>query len=310
MNIKLIGIAGALLALALVVGLVGGAHLINAKSRVGGAVFVTGHDPDYHVQHISCDAPGAQNLLGVAIQYARNGSNKPLLVVHPYDPTIPDGHLNSITGLNMVDTNYVRMNASEFASADLNPKKYSAIYVASDAGGLFAQAELKALNDRSNDIRKYLNAGGGLVALAESNMGGKLTPDRGHFDFLPVPVSSAPHGHSEVGTTLTPYGSSLGLEPRDVNCNYSHNIFGDDGGMNVVDTNHDGQILSLAYRGYFGSDGIVTEDDDGKMSICHATGGTTDPYHLITVPSSAVASHFPGHGDVFPDENGTCPNSR
>ena len=109
MNIKTFGIAGALVALALMIGLVVGTNSINAKPPSGGSVFVTGHDPDYHAHpdEISCDGtPGAENLLKIAIKYARNGSNKPLLVVHPYDPSIPFGHRDSLVGLETVDTNY------------------------------------------------------------------------------------------------------------------------------------------------------------------------------------------------------------
>ena len=58
--------------------------------------------------------------------------------------------------------------------------------VASDFGGLLTQAELNILNARSGDIINFLNQGGGLYAMGQSNDGAGLTPDGGHFGFLRV----------------------------------------------------------------------------------------------------------------------------
>jgi len=44
-------------------------------------------------------------------------------------------------------------------------------------------------------------------------------------------------------------GASLGLTNADVSSNFSHNIFDDDFGLNVVDVDSAGNILSLAGRG-------------------------------------------------------------
>ena len=317
MKMKTFGFAGALVALTLMIGLVAGSSTVSAKSVPGGSVFITGHDPDYHGQvHPggSCDVPGAQNLMTVAIKYARNGSKKPLLVVLGDNYLTPPGYYrNSLLALDTVESNYVRMNASDFANANLTPKKYAAIFVPSDDGGMLRQAELDALNARKDDIRAYLNGGGGLVALAETNGGPRPgpTPLGGHFGFLPVSVNSTAYGHGSAGTTVTTFGTGIGLTADDVDCNYSHNYFGSDGGMNVVDyytVDRVDQIKSLAYRGFYGQDEIVIEDEDGKVSICHASGDDTDPsYHLISVPANAMETHFPSHGDKFPDEDGNCP---
>ena len=320
MNTKAFGVAGALLALALMIGLVVGTSSISAKSTPPGSVFITGHDPDYHSHPDEIDFENkrteAQNLLRIAIEFAKNGSAKPLLVVHPEDySSIPAGHNDSIVGLETVvdESDYVRMNATQFIDADLTPELYSAIYVASDAGGLFSQDELDELNKRKKDIRRYVNQGGGLVALAESNGGAHLTPNHGeegreHFGFLPFPVGSSALPHFSNGTEVTAFGASLGLTNEDVESNFSHNYFleTETGGMEVVDRNVYGNIMSLAYQGYFGPDGIVVGDEDGKVKICHH-GNPTDTYHVISVPYNTAMNHMAGHGDEFPYEDGSCP---
>ena len=215
-----------------------------------GSIFITGHDPDFHASSAPPENPvGSQNILKVAIAFARNGSTKPLLVVHRDDLSPPPGHGNSIAGLETVENNYVRVNAAGFASAILDPNLWAAIYVPSDFGGLLAQAELDALNARKADILAYLKKGGGLVALAESNGGVGLTPSGGHFAFLPFIVDNATLHSSETGYTVTPFGASLGLTDSDVNGNASHNIFKATGGMSIINVNATGDMMSLAFRG-------------------------------------------------------------
>jgi hypothetical protein len=136
---------------------------------------------------------------------------------------------------------------------------YSAIFIASDFGGILRQEELNILNARSDDIISFLNAGGGLVALAESNLGAHLTPDGGQFGFLPFLVTNTSLDQEETGNTLTPFGASLGLTVADINGNASHNIFATDSGLGVVDRDRNGNILSLAGRGRFSPGGIVPE---------------------------------------------------
>ena len=95
---------------------------------------------------------------------------------------------------------------------------------------MLTQAELDILDSRSNDIISFLNAGGGLYAMAESNNGAGLTPKGGRFGFLPFIVSSTSFDQSESGDTLTPFGTGLGLTTTDINGNFSHNIFTSTGG--------------------------------------------------------------------------------
>ena len=85
--------------------------------------------------------------------------------------------------------------------------------------------------------------------MAESDSGAGLTPTGGFFGFLPFVVSSTQKNQGEVGDTVTAYGASLGLSNVDVNGNQSHNIFEGTSGLNVVDLDSSGSIVSLAGRG-------------------------------------------------------------
>jgi len=91
---------------------------------------------------------------------------------------------------------------------------YDAIVVASDFGGILTQAELDILDARSADIINFLNAGGGIYAMAESGIGGgaNLTTS-GQFGFLRFIVSNAALNQSEVGNTLTLLAPALAFRP-------------------------------------------------------------------------------------------------
>jgi hypothetical protein len=165
----------------------------------------------------------------------------------------PSGHVNGVDGIvdsgYTLGTDFEHHDASTLSSQlDLLGTKYNGIVVASDFGGVLTSAELDILNSRSTDIINFLNAGGGLYAMAESNSRAGLTPNGGHYGFLPFIVSSAVANQPETGNTVTPFGLSLGLTDSDVNGNFSHNIFTETSGLNVVDVDAAGRILSLAGR--------------------------------------------------------------
>lgn len=173
-------------------------------------------------------------------------------------------HLDSEAGLQnsgytpgtTPGNHYVKVNAADFASADLS--LYSAIFVPSDHGGTLTGDDLEALDARSADILNYVNAGGGLLALAED---GNHTPATDGstpalFGFLPFLVTAAPLSEFENGNTLTAFGLSLGLTTADINGNFSHNVFTATGGMNTVDVDAGGEILSLATRQTITSGGV------------------------------------------------------
>lgn len=114
------------------------------------------------------------------------------------------------------------------------------------------------MNARSSDILSFLNAGGGLFAMSESNLGAMLTPSGGHFGFLPF-VQSETKNQSGAGHVLTAFGASLGFQLADITGDFTHGMFVDDYGFEVVDFDSSGDIISLAGRGRLGPGGPIPE---------------------------------------------------
>lgn len=223
------------------------------------SLFLTGHDPDFHAL-LGENLTGARNINQVAINFVMapsfntfvsNGVNKFLFVESKISP--PRRHVNGVNGIiasgYTLGTDFDHHDANTLnAALDQLGSIYSAIVVASDFGGVLTQAELDILNTRADDIVSFLNAGGGLYAMAESNSGAHLTPGGGQLGFLPFVTTSTPLEQSEIGYTVTPFGASLGLTNSDINGNFSHTIFNGTFGLNVVDRDASGNIVSLAGR--------------------------------------------------------------
>ena len=237
--------------------------LFFSQLSIAGSIFLTGHDPDFHASNsagTAVDSIGAVHINQVGVSYimdstfnsfAAGGVNKFLFVESKISP--PSGHRSGVNGIIQsgytLGTDFEHHDASTLnAELGLLGSKYAGIVIASDFGGVLTQAELDILNTHSGDIISFLNTGGGLYAMAEGNGGDGLTPGGGHFGFLPFIVSSTGLNQSEAGTVVTAFGSSLGLTNADVSTNFSHNIFNNDFGLNVVDRDSAGQILTLAGR--------------------------------------------------------------
>ena len=217
-----------------------------------GAIFLTGHDPDFHAQ------PGAglgKNLLAAGLSFVtggtyndHNAATKKFLWVES-TISVPGGHLrgeNSLDDVGVNSTDYDRVDGAGFASVNL--ANYSAIALASTFGGTLARAELQALFDRKADIETFINGGGGLFASAQcypcgANLAGGTDL---LYAFLPITVTSV---GASPRFTLTAYGSSLGLVDGDMQ-DPTHNSFGATGGLNVVDFDTASNATTLA--------GIVT----------------------------------------------------
>jgi hypothetical protein len=236
-----------------------------AGTAKAGAVFLTGHDPDFHSQ------PGAglgHDLLETALSYVTGGSYntgaaKFLWVeAAPADlGGIPGGHLYGVNGLLSLGlvqgVNFDVANAAAFLGVNLS--NYSAIGVASTFGGLLSAAELTALTGRSADIATFVNGGGGLFASAEcypcgANLAGSAA---NLFAFVPVTVTSigaSPPFH------VTAFGASLGLTDADMN-DPTHNSFGLVGGLNIVDTDAAGNATTLAGNVLIGDGGFIPVDE-------------------------------------------------
>lgn len=232
-----------------------------------GSIFLTGHDPDFHAA-LGGNTTGATNIIKDAMSFITDpafntftaGGIKQFLYVEGSTPP-PPGNTDGDAGLAAAGfvegVNYVEADATTLnAALDQLGTKYSAIVVASDFGGNLTEAELSILDARSSDIIAFLNNGGGIFAMAES---GTTNPTTGQFGYLPFVVSSTQLNQSEIGNTVTAFGATLGLTNSDVNGNASHNIFTSTGGLNVVDVDAAGDILSLAGRGKVTAGGITPE---------------------------------------------------
>ncbi len=225
----------------------------QTPTGVGGNIFLTGHDPDFHAQGSA--EPGAKNLLAAAVSYARNGSALPMLWVESR-LGIPSGHRlgrNGLTsnGIGLVEgVDFVYMDAAQLNTlvdwSDLI-SNYSAIGVASDFGGILSEAEKDVLIAHKTDIATFINAGGGLVALSECSCSGHSAGADAtkNFSFLPIAVTAT--GNASPPCDVTSFGfTEFGLVPGDVN-SPSHSHFDDDFGLEIVSFSPGtGQIMTLA----------------------------------------------------------------
>jgi hypothetical protein len=244
----------ALLAGLLAVGLAG------ARPADAGSIFLTGHDPDFHAS-LGGNTAGAANINTTAINFIRDPGFNPFTAIAPKFLFVqsniapPSGHTVGKAGIiasgYTEGVDFDQHDASTLAAALTQlgqPGGYCAIVVASDFGGILTQAELNILNSNQAAIATFLNAGGGLYAMAESNLGSGLTPGGGHYAYIPTVVSSAAVNQSEVGFSVTAFGASLGLTNADVNGNASHVVFTSTAGLSVVDVDAAGRIMSIAGR--------------------------------------------------------------
>jgi len=207
----------------------------------GGAVFVTCHDADWHAAATAPDdnPTGARNINRVAIDlitspqvnpFTAMGITKFLFVESNDEPQVKHPGRDGIVASGFVlDVDFEQhTDATLSAELDLLGTKYNALVVASDCGGILTQAELDILNARVGDIVNFVNAGGGLYALAESNedvasgCSGALTPNGGHYRFVPGVAKSVPDRQTEEGNRVTERGVAIGLTDEDVNGNVSH----------------------------------------------------------------------------------------
>lgn len=246
----------------------GMALLLGVSAANAGSIFLTGHDPDFHAS-LGGNTLGAQHINQTAIGFIMNPAFNPFVAggltkfiyVQSFNAPVPgntDGANGLIASGYLAGTNFDQHGAGTLNAA-LNllgvAGGYGGIVIASDHGGMLTQAELNILNARSADIINFLNAGGGLYAMAESNSVGQL-PGGGFYGFLPFIVSSTTFNQSGVGHTVTAFGAGLGLTNADINGNFEHNIFNANFGLNVVDTDPLGQILTLAGRAQVTAGGI------------------------------------------------------
>lgn len=229
----------------------------STSASTPGGIFITGHDADHHAYR-GGNALGAQHILQRAIDYVTFGKQNPqvLLVTDVQSP----GGDETDPRLGMNSSGFTAYDVADHGSGTsgildlhtVNFADYDVIVVASDFGGWLRQDELDVLNARAADILDYINGGGGIVVLNESGNRSSGYPGTSHdrYGFLPFIVSSIPLNLTESGLTVTEAGAAMGLVDSDVNGNYSHSIFESSDGMDIIDIDPLGRILSLATRGH------------------------------------------------------------
>jgi hypothetical protein len=248
----------------------------NASPLIG-SFFLTGHDPDFHA-FVGGNAIGAQNITRNALDFILDpsfnpfaaGGNEHLLFVECDTCAVPGGHVDGIPGLTLglpAGVTFETHGAADGLSTELGllGTKYSGIVIGSDFGGMLTQADLDVLNTQKSDITDFLNSGGGIYGMSEgSGCCALTTNDR--WGFLPFLTIQAPNDQGEAGFTVSAFGSSLGLTASDVNGNASHSVFTGTFGLNIVDQDAQGEIMSLAGRGKVTGGGIATPEP-GSLAL-------------------------------------------
>lgn len=209
---------------AMVASLMGAAiFLLSATSlHAEGGIFVTGHDPDFHAYQGSNTA-GAQHIIQQALNFVTDGhSGKVLLVTSLINPGGGYSYLRlglQAAGLSFDVADDGSAGGSVLNLHTVNLSAYSAIVVASDFGGWLRQSELNILLSRESDLLNYVNAGGGLIAFAESGppLPGLLTSNA--FGYLPFLVSAlrrikprwATRSHHSARPSVFLFPTSMGM---------------------------------------------------------------------------------------------------
>jgi RHS repeat-associated protein len=226
--------------------------VLKTAATTPGGLFLTGHDPDFHAVQ-GPNTTGAQHMLQKAVAFVTFDKAQPRLLLAT-GLTPRGGTSDPRLGLNAAGfTGYdVADDGTEGVAGVLdlhtvNFSNYDVIVVASDFGGWLRQQELDVLNARSAELIDFVNAGGGIVALSEGSASAGTTHNR--FGFLPFIVTAQADDQAESGDTLTAAGLALGLANSDINGNFSHNIFRTSGGLDIIDSDAAGDIMSLATRG-------------------------------------------------------------
>jgi len=220
--------------------------VLPASSASAGALWVTGHDQDFHCDGSDAGTSGDCHYDLVAFGYVRSKAPDPTRKVLVLD----NGGLNAdhtATGLG-VPHDTVDPSSPAFATTPINVATYSAIVIASDAScggcdlngtpsGTSQTPDSDAINARAAEIATFFNAGGGVLAFAGADHGdGNAAngPDT-YYKFAPIPVGGRPVTNPFC---LTAVGKSLGLQDtgcpvaskhngtlNDINCCATHNSF-------------------------------------------------------------------------------------
>jgi hypothetical protein len=67
-------------------------------------------------------------------------------------------------------------------------------------------------------------------------------------------------------------------------------------------------IATLAITGC-GNSALAAPLNDGKLTICHATGDATNPYEAMTLDFNGLSAHIDHKDDIAPAPAGGCPKA-
>ena len=68
-------------------------------------------------------------------------------------------------------------------------------------------------------------------------------------------------------------------------------------------------VLAALTMAACGSSGISDQLNDGKLTICHATGNAVNPYDEITLDFNELTAHVDHKDDLIPAPAGGCPKT-
>jgi hypothetical protein len=229
--------------------------LFASTSAHAGRIFVTGHDPDYHASHPAEGGVGAQAMNRAVMSflldpganpYSRAGIHE-FLFVESRIP-VPAGHSRGKDGIvasGFVEgVDFEHHDASTLAQEiALLGTKYAGLVVASDFGATLTQAELDVLDQYADAIASFVNSGGGLYVMSETNEGAGLTPDGGRYGFVPLLATSSFDNFGPFH--LTAAGQSTGLGDLDLNEQQAHAFFSEWVGLEAAELDDAGRTISL-----------------------------------------------------------------
>jgi RHS repeat-associated protein len=230
-----------------------------------GGIWITGHDPEASAS-VGQNAAGAQRQLELALAFVAQDTLTPHMLVVTrerefyFTPAWPEPGLASI-GLprDAYDEASAHPGGAVLDLHTIDFNKYDVVLVVSDDRGPLSQSELDVLVARTDDLRRFVNAGGSIIASAESG----LRPDgvdqvrTNLFGFLSLAGTSAGLQQPGIGNVVMPAGSRIGLTNADINGDPTWVTFAAAGAMDVIDVDSAGRILTLAERGQsLGSSGI------------------------------------------------------
>jgi hypothetical protein len=214
-----------------------------AQAAGGGALWLTGHDADFH-----CTGLAQCHYLKVALDFVRNGSLLPVLALdHGSEVQTAIRNAYGVTAPTVQTVDPRAAFATTPLTSSAGAPLYSAIVVASDTtcGGCDNNAsgstpDSDAINARATDIANFFSAGGGILALAGA------ANRTVFYKFVPIPATAVA---VNPPFTLTTYGLLLGLaEGTDDNCCPTHNSFqlpAPGSPLKVVETDNQGFAETL-----------------------------------------------------------------